>query len=241
MPMEPVRAATFRTQVEDQLREAITSGRLCAGEKLVERELCESMGVSRPLLREALRKLEAEKLIVLIPHRGPEVARMTVQEAREIYAVRRVLETLAVAEFTERATEDDLDRLARSATRLTSAARKKSREGVLEAKAEFYSRLLTGAGNALVREILGGLLARVSLLRGISLMSPERLPRSVEEINSLVECIRRRDVQGASRIATQHVTNAERTALEVLGQQEASTLRLIINKENTRHEKRSSL
>lgn len=234
MQIEPVRAATYRSQVEDQLRDAITSGRLGAGEKLGERELCESMGVSRPLLREALRKLEAEKLIVLIPHRGAEVARITVQKAREIYAVRRALETLAVAEFTRVATDDDIDRLAQSVARLTSAARKKSREGVLQAKTEFYAILLEGAGNALVQEILGGLLSRVSLLRGTSLMSRERLPRSIEEINSLVECIRRRDVRGASQIASQHVLNAERTALEVLGQQQAQVLCPIITKEGTR-------
>lgn len=232
MQIEAVRAATYRSQVEDLLRDAITSGRLGAGEKLVERELCESMGVSRPLLREALRKLEAEKLIVMIPHRGAEVARITAQEAREIYAVRRALETLAVAEFTRVATEDDIDRLAQSVARLTSAARKKSREGVLQAKTEFYAILLAGAGNALVQEILGGLLSRVSLLRGTSLMSRERLPRSIEEITSLVECIRRRDVQGASQIASQHVLNAERTALEVLGRQEANVLRPIITKES---------
>lgn len=234
MLMEPIRAATFRSQVEDLLREAITSGRLGAGEKLVERELCESMGVSRPLLREALRKLEAEKLIVLIPHRGPEVARVTVQEAREIYAVRRVLETLSVAEFTRRATQEDVERLSRAATRLASAARKKSREGVLQAKADFYDILLAGAGNSLVQEILGGLLSRVSLLRGTSLMSRGRLPRSIQEINDLTECIRRRDVEGAARIAEQHVLNAERTALEVLGQQQANGLPAITPKESKR-------
>jgi DNA-binding GntR family transcriptional regulator len=213
---EPVRAETFRTQVENRLREAITSGRLQAGQKLVERELCESMGISRPLLREALRRLEAEKLVLLIPHRGPEVARMTEREAREVYAVRRVLESYTAEEFTRRATEDEITRLSQCVARLLAAGKKKSREGVLQAKAEFYQILLTGAGNGLVQDMLGGLLSRVSLLRGTSLMSPDRLPRSLEEIAALLECIRSRDADGARRIAEKHVLNAEHAALAVM-------------------------
>lgn len=214
--MEPVRAETFRTQVENRLRDAITSGRLEAGQKLVERELCESMGVSRPLLREALRRLEAEKLVLLIPHRGPEVARTSEREAREVYAVRRMLESYAAEEFTRRASDADVTRLSQCVARLVAAGKKKSREGVLQAKTEFYAILLAGAGNALVQEMLAGLLSRVSLLRGTSLMSPERLPRSLDEIAALLECIRKRDASGARRVAEKHVLNAERAALGVL-------------------------
>jgi DNA-binding GntR family transcriptional regulator len=233
MTIEPLRAETFRSQVENRLREAITSGRLRAGEKLVERELCESLGISRPLLREALRKLEAEKLIVLIPHRGPEVATIDANEAREIYAVRRVLETLTVQEFTRRASDEDVARLAQAVARLMAAGKKKSREGVLQAKAEFYAILLAGAGNKLVQEMLGGLLSRVSLLRGTSLMSPERLPRSLEEIGAMLDCIRKRDARGAAQVAEKHVLNAERAALEVLVHQQAA-IPPIVTKESTK-------
>ena len=82
--LPPVKAETLRAQVENQLRQAIVGGLLRPGQKLVERELCEKLGVSRPSLREALRRLEAEKLIVNVPHRGPEVASMTLAQAREI-------------------------------------------------------------------------------------------------------------------------------------------------------------
>ena len=80
--LKQVKLETLRAQVENTLRKAIISGELSPGEKLIERELCQMLGVSRQSLREAMRKLEAEKLIVIVPHRGPEVASMSIDQAR---------------------------------------------------------------------------------------------------------------------------------------------------------------
>ncbi len=214
-----VKPETLRSQVENHLRQAIVSGQLKAGEKLVERELCEMMGVSRPSLREALRKLEAEKLIVNVPHRGPEVAAITLEEARDLYALRRLLESYAAHEFTRLADAEEIKNLAQAVRHLREAGRKNSQEGVLRAKAEFYGILLGGCGNLLVSEILGGLLSRVSRLRSTSLMLPDRLPKSLEEIDALLECIQNRDAKGAQKIAHKHVLNAELAALGVFRQQ----------------------
>ena len=213
-----VKPQTLRSRVEDKLRQAIVSGQLKAGEKLIERELCEMLGVSRPSVREALRRLEAEKLIVIVPHRGPEVAAITLQEACDLYALRRLLESFAAHEFTRLASDEQVKQLAKTVRRLREAGQKKLTAGVLEAKTEFYRILLEGSGNALVSEILGGLLARVSLLRATSLMLPDRLPRSLDEIDALLACIQRRDARGAQKISRQHVLNAERAALGVFKQ-----------------------
>lgn len=220
--LDRVKPETLRAQVENHLRQAIVSGKLKAGEKLVERELCEMMGVSRPSLREALRKLEAEKLIVNVPHHGPEVASITLDEARDLYALRRLLESYAAHEFTRLASAEEMKSLAKTVRHLREAGQKNSREGVLKAKADFYGILLGGCGNLLVTEILGGLLSRVSLLRSTSLMLPDRLPKSLEEIDSLLECIQNRDAKGAQKIAHKHVLNAEIAALGVFEQQMSS-------------------
>lgn len=214
-PLHQVKAETLRSQVENQLRQAIVSGALRPGQKLVERELCESLGISRPSLREALRRLEAEKLIVNVPHRGPEVARMTLAEARDVYAMRRLLEGFAAHEFTLKASGSQVKALAKAVKQLREAGQKGSREGVLMAKAAFYNTLLSGCGNALVQEVLGALLSRVSLLRATSLMLPDRLPRSLEEIDALLHCIQSHDAEGARQIADRHVQNAEQAALGV--------------------------
>ena len=132
-----VKPQTLRSRVEDKLRQAIVSGQLKAGEKLIERELCEMLGVSRPSVREALRRLEAEKLIVIVPHRGPEVAAITLQEARDLYALRRLLESFAAHEFTRLASDEQVKQLAKTVRRLREAGQKKLTAGVLEAKTEF--------------------------------------------------------------------------------------------------------
>src|SRR5271168_3504380 len=86
--------STVRDQAVDNLKEAIFSGFLQPGQKLVEKDLCEMCGVSRTSIREALRILEGERLIVHLPHKGPRVATPTLAEAHQIYEVRAVLEAL---------------------------------------------------------------------------------------------------------------------------------------------------
>ena len=115
---------TLRAQVENNLRQAIVSGQLKAGEKLVERELCEMLGVSRPSLREALRTLEAEKLIAIVPHRGPEVAAISLKEARDLYALRGLLESFAAHEFTRLASDEQVKSLGKTVRRLREAGQK---------------------------------------------------------------------------------------------------------------------
>ena len=216
--LKQVKPETLRAQVENNLRQAIVSGRLKPGEKLIERELCETLGVSRPSLREALRRLEAEKLIVIVPHRGPEVASITLDDARDLYAMRRLLESFAAHQFTLNATDQQVEQLTKTVARLRAAARRNRRADVVEAKSAFYRILLEGSGNRLASEILEGLLARVSLLRATSLMLPDRLHRSMDEIGALLECIRKRDAEGARRLSLKHVTNAQKAALGVLAQ-----------------------
>lgn len=221
--LQIVKLETLRSQVENHLRAAIINGELPPGAKLIERELCEKMGVSRPSLREALRKLEAEKLIVNVPHRGPEVTSLTLEDASELYALRRLLESYAAHEFTRLASDAQVAALAQTVDKLRAAVKQNSRAGVLDAKSELYAILLGGCGNRLVQEILGGLLARVSLLRSTSLMLPARLPRSMEEIDKLLQCIQARDAKGAEKISYKHVQNAEKAALGVFKQHHQST------------------
>ena len=210
---------SLRERVSGHLRDAITSGVLRPGEKLKERELCELLGISRPSLREALRSLEAERLILNIPNRGPEVARLTLSEARDLYAVRRLLESFAAREFTLLASDQQIEALEETCNKLVSAALDGVGAEVIAAKTEFYSVLLTGCGNTLVQEMLGGLLTRVSLLRATSLLNPQRLPKSINEIQALVAAIKKRDATGAERISKRHLLHAERAAIKAFEKQ----------------------
>src|SRR5580700_12350536 len=107
----PRSAAPLRRQVLDELRQSIIAGRLRPGARLVERELIAMMGVSRTVIREALRQLESEGLVAIVPNKGPIVRTLTVEEARDIYAIRAVLEGLAARLFTEQADQTQISRL----------------------------------------------------------------------------------------------------------------------------------
>ncbi|SAI07759.1 GntR family transcriptional regulator [Bordetella ansorpii] len=213
--------STLRARVEDYLRSSIMQGRLKGGEKLREMELCEQLGISRPTLREALRTLEAERLIAIEPHRGPTVATLTAKAARDLYALRALLEGYAAHEFARLASEADIEKLRATVQALHRCAAQADQGTLLAAKREFYDVLLSGCDNELVKDMLPGMLSRINLLRATSFSSPRRLPQSLAEIDRLFACIERRDAAGAQQAAQDHIANAERAALEVLREQVA--------------------
>src|SRR3954471_5166376 len=110
MRVAPV-AAPVRSQVVETLRTAITSGRFAPGQRLVEKDLCDLLGVSRPSVREALRELESEGLINTIPNRGPLVSMLSARDAASIYEVRGVLEALAAKLFAQHASAAQIEAL----------------------------------------------------------------------------------------------------------------------------------
>jgi len=211
-----VQPDTLRQRVEEAVRNAIMSGLYRPGDRLVERELCEDLGVSRASLREAMRRLEAEKLVEIIPHKGPMVAVITAEEARQIYALRAVLEGYAAHEFAKIATEDAITQFAAAADELKEAALKNSREDVLQAKSKLYDIMLGNCGNALAQDVLKGLYSRINLLRATSLLDPSRLPKSLAEIAELTQAFRDKDADRAQEVASMHVRNACEVALRNL-------------------------
>jgi len=216
-------SASLRHQVEETLRKAISSGQFQPGEKLIERELCELTGVSRPSIREALRGLEAEGLIRIVPHRGPMVATISVEEARQIYAVRALLEGFAAQEFSRYAGEADLAALKDAVARLERAARGGDGAELAEAKSRFYGTILAGCRNDIVAAVLSGLHNRVNVLRMTSMSQKDRLPRSLQEIREILARIVARDPEGARAAAAEHIENAARVALDVLARRELAT------------------
>ncbi len=215
-----IRPETLRHQVENVLRQAIVTGRFAPGARLVERELCETLGVSRTSIREALRKLEAEKLVRSVPHKGPVVAVMSKQEASELYALRALLEGFAAHEFARLADERAIARFGEAAKELRAEATARNQEGVLRAKTALYDVLLDNCGNSLIKEVLTSLYSRVNLLRATSLMHPDRLPASLREIDRLFKALKARDGEAAQQAASLHVQNAEKAAMRMLDEQQ---------------------
>lgn len=215
MKIDPV-AAPIRQQVVKALRNAIMSGDLEPGQRLVEKDLCGLLGASRPPVREALRELEGEGLIRIVPNRGAEVATLDLNGAASVYQVRGVLEALAAQLFAQRADAGHVAQLRKALNGIRAAYRDGDAELSLAAKSHFYDVLVEGSGNEAIAPILRAMNARINLLRRVSLASPKRLPASIKELTAIVEAIERRDPQAAFTASLTHVERAAETALTAM-------------------------
>lgn len=213
-------AAPLRKQVIELLRNTIVSFEYKPGQRLIEHDLCERFNVSRTVIREALRHLEAEGLVDLVPNRGPIVSSPTPDEARALYEVREALETLAARLCAERASTMQKKKLARALQHVASAYEQDDLARRLNAKDEYYRVLCSGAGNAVIGSTLRGIQARVQMLRGLSLQMPKRTQQSLKELQDLTAAIERGDAKLAADLATKHVRNAASAALAALANAE---------------------
>jgi DNA-binding GntR family transcriptional regulator len=209
-------APSVRSIVEAELRKAIIGGRFAPGAHLSDRSLCEEFGVSRSIIREATRLLEAEGLVTVIPRRGPFVAVLTAAEAVQIYEVRAALEACAGQGFAERASDEERAELEAAFTELARQGPGAAQGDLLEAKRRFYAVLLRGCRNAYIGRMLGQLLNRNNQLRAMSLSAPGRLPNTVRELRRIMEAIRDRDGEGSAQACRDHVKAAAVVALRVL-------------------------
>jgi DNA-binding GntR family transcriptional regulator len=209
-------AAPIRSQVVEMLRTAITRGQFAPGERLVETDLCDLMGVSRPSLREALRQLESEGLVVTVPNRGPTVSLLSAQDVASIYEVRGALEALAAQLFAATASEAEVEELDRTVDDLERAYQSEDLEKIVVAKQRFYDVLLAGSGNSMLPSLLRTMNARVTQLRRVSLSLPQRGTVSLREIRAVVRAIKRRDPDGAFKASLHHVKEASKVALRSL-------------------------
>lgn len=209
-------AAVLRHSVTESIRNAILARRFQPGDRLPERELCEMTGVSRTLVREALRQLETERLIKVIPHRGPVVETITPEQADGIYRVREELEGLASQLFAERATHEHFKALEKAYLELRAAYKEGDRLSQLKAKNNFYRCLLDGAGNEALSNSLRLLNSQIMLLRSMSMAAPGRANKSLAELGELLKALEAKDEKAARKAGSRHVRNAAAVAIGLL-------------------------
>jgi GntR family transcriptional regulator, trigonelline degradation regulator len=212
--LTPIRksAAPLRQQVLDELRQSIIAGRLNPGERLIERELISMMGVSRTVIREALRQLETEGLIAIIPNKGPVVRALTLEEARDLYAIRAVLEGLAARLFVENAADGEIQNLENALLAVGDAYDNGDPANILDTKNNFYDALFQGARSATLSSMINMLHVRICRWRALGLSHPKRsAQRSQESMTGLrvmMRAIRQRDAGLAERAIRDEVMRA---------------------------------
>lgn len=199
---------TVQIQTVNKLRDAILSGFFRPGQRLVEADLCEVMQVSRTSVREALRCLAAEKLITIVPNRGPSVTEITWEEAKEIYDVRAILEGEVAALLAKRATAAQRREMQGALAAFVQADERDDTIGRLTSTSRFYDVMLRGCGNRIIGEMLQGLVARINSLRARSMSHPGRAKYSANEMRRILRAIEKKDAAGARAAAVEHVRNA---------------------------------
>lgn len=214
--LRPLREIVFET-----LREAIISGQLAPGERLMEVQLAEDMGVSRTPVREAIRKLELEGFVVMVPRKGAYVADMTAKDVADVFEIRAALESLACGLAAERITEGELDELEKMLHRVADSVGQHDLEALVQADTDFHDMLYRASRNQRLVQIISNLREQIQRFRAISLAAPGRMQQTLEEHKRLVEAVAERDVARAAQLAQEHIENAENQMLESLHRAEA--------------------
>ncbi len=213
-------AAPLRHHVVDALRTAIIEGRIAPGERLVERELIEMTGVSRTVIREALRQLETEGIVDIIPNKGPVVRKLTIGEAKDLYLIRSVLEGLAARMFVSNHAPKDIAALRLALDSTIHAYQHDSPEAILVAKNRFYDTLFAGAGSEALSSMIAALHARIWRWRALGLAHPKRSPdrssESIQGLRDILTAIERGDADAAERITRREVENAAHEVMTLL-------------------------
>mgnify|MGYP000939943508 FL=1 len=204
----------LRELVLEAIREAIITGTLKPRERLMEIQLAEELGVSRTPIREALRKLELEGFIVMVPRKGAYVADLTFKDIADVFEIRAALEGLAAGLAAERITDDELKNMERLLVEKAEAIAEKDIEKLVAADTKFHDALYRASRNQRLSNIISNLREQIQRFRTTSLSYPGRSRRSLEEHRSIVEAIQSRDVQSARQAAQEHIENAENSMIE---------------------------
>ena len=209
-------APTLRELAVDRLRGAIIAGRFQGGDRLVERTLCDQLGVSRSVVREAIRYLEAEGLVETAPRAGPIVARLDWRQARQVYAIRRLLEADAAAACARVAGPTVKAELAEALTGIEAAVASPGGSDPYAATTAFYRVIFTTAGQDLAWDIVQRLNGRISRLRALTLATTDRQVSGPAHMARIAAAIAASDPEAARRAVQDHLDAAAEIARGLL-------------------------
>ena len=207
---------TLRDIVQDRMRAAIIEGHFAPGERLVERPLCDQLGVSRTVIRETIRYLEAEGLVEVIPHQGPIVATLNWDQARQIYDIRRQLESSAAAVCAMRHDDAFATRLRAALAALEASMDSAEWMQLLQATTAFYGVVFEQAGHSVAWEIVQRLNGRISRLRALTLSAKDRDTPGISHMTAICQAILSKDEDAARAAVTAHLNDASAIAQRLL-------------------------
>jgi len=211
----PLRDVVFKT-----LRQAILRGELEPGERLMEIQLAERLGVSRTPIREAIRKLELEGLVLMIPRKGAEVAKISESNLRDVLEVRRSLEELAIDLACQRMTEEELEELKVTQQKFALAIRNGDAMQIAETDERYHEIIYDSTKNARLVQILNNLREQMYRYRLEYIKDEDKRQVLLVEHERILKAISLRHVQEAKQAIREHIDNQEITIRKNLKEQE---------------------
>ena len=215
----PLRDVVFQT-----LRQAILRGELKPGERLMEIHLAQKLGVSRTPVREAIRKLELEGLVLMIPRKGAVVAEITVTDLEDVLEVRMALEELAVKLACRKITEEQLNAMRQREEIFRKSLYGDDVAACAQADMEFHDAIYAATGNSRLVQILNNLREQMYRYRFVYLKDISQHEKLVEEHREILECILQRDKKKASEAAKKHIDNQENSIIRQIRLENQSIL-----------------
>ena len=213
----PLRDVVFNT-----LRKAILKGELKPGERLMEIALAERLGVSRTPVREAMRKLELEGLVVMIPRRGAQVANITEKDLNDVLEVRMALENLSIENACKKMTEEQLAELKKAAKVFEATMEEGNLVKLAEADVAFHEVIYQSSDNRRLNQVLNNLREQIYRYRVEYLKEEETRKLLVKEHDEIYEAIRNRNVKTAQEISYQHIENQREASVRSIREENDS-------------------
>ena len=204
----------LRELVLEAIREAIKNGVLKPRERLMEIQLAEELGVSRTPIREALRKLELEGFIVMVPRKGAYVADISLKDVADVFEIRAALEALAAGLAAERMTDEELEEMERLLVEKVEAISSNDMDKLVDVDTKFHEAIYRASRNQRLFAIINNLREQIQRFRSTSLSYPGRMQQSMQEHRDIVEAIQSRDVQLSRQLAQEHIENAEQSMID---------------------------
>lgn len=207
----PLRDVVFNT-----LRQAILTGEMKPGERLMEIHLANKLGVSRTPIREAIRKLELEGLVIMIPRRGAEVAQITWKNLKDVLEVRRALDVLSIELACDRMTPEEMESLEKACEAFKQATETKDVRMIAEADVALHDIIVASTRNDRLVQLVNNLAEQMYRYRFEYIKDVAQHDRLVDEHNDIYQSILKKDKEKAVAAVKKHVDNQEEAIIKQL-------------------------
>lgn len=207
----PLRDVVFNT-----LRQEILTGKMKPGERLMEIHLANKLGVSRTPIREAIRKLELEGLVIMIPRKGAEVAQISWKSLKDVLEVRRALDVLAIELACERMAAEQLEALYKACEGFEEATKTKDTRKIAEADVAFHDIIVASTGNQRLIQLVNNLSEQMYRYRFEYIKDSSQHQTLVEEHKEMYRSIQSKDKKAAAGVVKKHIDNQEEAIIRQL-------------------------